>query len=154
LSALSGLPIQQGIAVTGSVNQKGEVQAIGGVNEKIEGFFEACKSKGLTGSQGVMIPESNARNLMLKEEIVDAAKAGQFHIWPVESIDEGIEVLTSTPAGAVGEDGAYPEGSVYSRVDRRLREMSEVIRRFGKDDDKGKRKPSEEEKKPEEPSKK
>ncbi len=99
LSALSGLPIKQNLAVTGSVNQKGEVQAIGGVNEKIEGFFEVCKAKGFTGKQGVMIPASNVQNLMLKEEIVDAVKAGQFHIYSVGTIDEGIEVLTGTKAG-------------------------------------------------------
>ena len=99
LSALSGLPIKQNIAVTGSVNQKGEVQAIGGVNEKIEGFFEVCKLKGLTGQQGVMIPESNVQNLMLKEEVVEAVKAGKFSIYSVKTIDEGIEVLTGTKAG-------------------------------------------------------
>ncbi|HXW98929.1 MAG TPA: AAA family ATPase, partial [Methanomicrobiales archaeon] len=99
LSALSGLPIRQSLAVTGSVNQKGEVQAIGGVNEKLEGFFEVCKAKGFTGSQGAMIPASNVENLMLKEEMVEAAKAGKFRIYPVKSIDEGIEVLTGVPAG-------------------------------------------------------
>ena len=91
LSSLSGLPIRQNLAVTGSVNQKGEVQAIGGVNEKIEGFFEVCKAKGLTGEQGVMIPESNVQNLMLKEEVLDAVKAGKFSIYSIKSIDEGIE---------------------------------------------------------------
>ena len=99
LSALSGLPIKQNIAVTGSVNQKGEVQAIGGVNEKIEGFFEVCKLKGLTGQQGVMIPESNVQNLMLKEEVVEAVKAGKFNIYSVKTIDEGIEFLTGKKAG-------------------------------------------------------
>src|SRR5512136_1243441 len=94
LSALSGLPVQQGIAVTGSVNQKGEVQAIGGVNEKIEGFFAICKAKGLTGEQGVMIPASNVSNLMLKEEVVEAVRSGQFRIWSVGNINEGIEMLT------------------------------------------------------------
>ena len=93
------MPIKQNLAVTGSVNQKGEVQAIGGVNEKIEGFFEVCKAKGLTGEQGVMIPDSNVQNLMLKEEVVDAVKAGKFNIYSVKTIDEGIEVLTGTKAG-------------------------------------------------------
>ena len=99
LSSLSGLPIKQNLAVTGSVNQKGEVQAIGGVNEKIEGFFEVCKAKGLTGEQGVMIPDSNVQNLMLKEEVVDAVKAGKFNVYSVKTIDEGIEVLNRSKSG-------------------------------------------------------
>src|SRR5512136_1392566 len=107
LSALSGLPIKQNIAVTGSVNQKGEVQAIGGVNEKIEGFFEVCKARSLTGDQGVMIPESNVQNLMLKEEIVKAIEDGKFHIYSVKTIDEGIEILTGAKAGMRLEDGTF-----------------------------------------------
>jgi predicted ATP-dependent protease len=130
LSALSGIPIRQGIAVTGSVNQQGEVQAIGGVNEKIEGFYEVCKAKGLTGKQGVMIPESNVKNLMLKEEVVKAVADGEFHVWPVETIDEGIEVLTGVPAGTCGDDGLFSENSVHARVDRRLRDLAERIRNF------------------------
>ena len=130
LSNLSGLPIKQNIAVTGSVNQKGEVQAIGGVNEKIEGFFEVCKAKGLTGKQGVMIPESNVQNLMLKEEIVDAAKAGKFHIYSARTIDEGIEVLTGVKAGARGSDGSFDEDTVNARVDQKLREMAEKLSEF------------------------
>jgi lon-related putative ATP-dependent protease len=127
LSALSGLPIKQNLAVTGSVNQKGEVQAIGGVNEKIEGFFEVCKAKGLTGDQGVMIPESNVQNLMLKEEMLEAVKAGQFSIYSVKSIDEGIEVLTGTKAGRRQVDGNYEEGTVNYLVDKQLREMAEKL---------------------------
>ncbi len=130
LSNLSGLPIKQAIAVTGSVNQKGEVQAIGGVNEKVEGFFEVCKAKGLTGRQGVIIPESNAQNLMLKEEVVDAVKAGKFHIHPVKTIDQGIEILTGVRAGARQPDGTFEGGTVNHRVDRRLREMAERLREF------------------------
>ncbi len=130
LSALSGLPLKQYLAVTGSVNQKGEVQAIGGVNEKLEGFFEVCKAKGLDGSQGALIPASNVQNLMLKEEIVEAAKAGRFRIYPVRTIDEGIEVLTGVPAGTRREDGTYEEGTVNYLVDRRLREMAETMRGF------------------------
>ena len=130
LSALSGLPIRQTLAVTGSVNQKGEVQAIGGVNEKLEGFFEVCKAKGLTGEQGAMIPASNVENLMLKEEMVEAGKAGKFRIYPVKTIDEGIEVLTGVPAGARREDGTFEEGTVNYRVDKRLREMAEKLREF------------------------
>jgi lon-related putative ATP-dependent protease len=130
LSALSGLPIRQTLAVTGSVNQKGEVQAIGGVNEKLEGFFEVCKAKGLTGEQGAMIPASNVDNLMLKEEMVEAAKAGKFRIYPVKTIDEGIEVLTGVPAGERREDGTFEEGTVNYLVDKRLREMAEKLREF------------------------
>jgi predicted ATP-dependent protease len=132
LSSLSGLPIKQNLAVTGSVNQKGEVQAIGGVNEKIEGFFEVCKAKGLglTGEQGVMIPYSNVQNLMLKEEVVDAVKAGKFSIYSVKTIDEGIEVLTGTRAGQQRADGTYEEGTVNYLVDKQLREMAEKLRDY------------------------
>ena len=110
LSSLAGLPIKQGIAVTGSVNQRGEVQAIGGVTAKIEGYFEACRvtPAGLTGEQGVIIPAANVSNLMLREDVIEAVAAGQFHIYPVRTIDEGIEILTGTPAGQPGADGAYP----------------------------------------------
>ena len=130
LSALSGRPIKQSIAVTGSVNQKGEVQAIGGVNEKLEGFYEVCKAKGLDGNQGAMIPASNVQNLMLKEELVDAAKAGKFRIYPVSTIDEGIEVLTGTKAGERRPDGTFEEGTVNYLVDQHLREMAEKYREF------------------------
>jgi lon-related putative ATP-dependent protease len=130
LSSLSELPIKQGIAVTGSVNQKGEVQAIGGVNEKIEGFFEVCKAKGLTGEQGVIIPQSNVKNLMLREEVVEAAKEGRFHIWPVKTIDEGIEILTGVDAGQRKEDGLFEAGAVNYLVDKRLSELAEKLREF------------------------
>jgi len=130
LSSLSGLPIKQNLAVTGSVNQKGEVQAIGGVNEKIEGFFEVCKAKGLTGEQGVMIPDSNVQNLMLKEEVVDAVKAGKFNVYSVKTINEGIEVLTGTKAGERRADGTYEEGTVNYLVDKQLREMAEKLRDY------------------------
>jgi lon-related putative ATP-dependent protease len=130
LSALSGLPIRQDIAVTGSVNQKGEVQAIGGVNEKIEGFFEVCKAKGFTGSQGVMIPESNVQNLMLKEEITEAVKAGKFHVYAVKTIDEGIEFLAGTEAGARQPDGNFKENTVNYLVDKRLKENAEKLKEF------------------------
>ena len=130
LSALSGLPIRQSIAVTGSVNQRGEVQAIGGVNEKLEGFFEVCKAKGLTGEQGAMIPASNVQNLMLKEEIVRAAQAGKFSIYPARTIDEGIEFLTGVPAGERQPDGSYQEGTVNYLVNKRLREMAEMARDY------------------------
>jgi lon-related putative ATP-dependent protease len=130
LSELSGLPLKQYIAVTGSVNQNGDVQAIGGVNEKIEGFFEVCQIDGLTGRQGVMIPESNTQNLMLKEEIVDAVKAGKFHIYTVNTIEEGIELLTGVKAGKKLADGSFEEGTVYQRVDKRLQEMAEILKQY------------------------
>ena len=130
LSVLSGLPIKQNLAVTGSVNQKGEVQAIGGVNEKIEGFFEVCKAKGFTGKQGVMIPESNVQNLMLKEEIVDVVKTGRFQIYSVKTIDEGIEILTGVNAGERLKDGTFEKDTVNYLVDKRLREMAEKLREF------------------------
>ena len=130
LSALSGLPIKQSIAVTGSVNQKGEVQAIGGVNEKIEGFFEVCKAKGFTGQQGVLIPESNIQNLMLKEEVVEAVKAGRFHIYSAKTIDEGIEILTGIKAGKRRKDGTFEDGTVNFRVDKQLKDMAEKLKEF------------------------
>jgi lon-related putative ATP-dependent protease len=130
LSALSGLPIKQTIAVTGSVNQKGEVQAIGGVNEKIEGFFEVCKLNGLTGQQGVMIPESNVQNLMLKEEIIEAVKAGKFNIYSVKTIDEGIEFLTGTKAGERHADETFEEGTVNYLVDKQLTEMANKLKEY------------------------
>ena len=130
LSALSGLPLKQSIAVTGSVNQRGEVQAIGGVNEKLEGFFEVCKAKGLTGQQGAMIPASNVQNLMLKEEILEAAKEGKFSIYPARTIDEGIEFLTGVPAGERQPDGSYRKGTVNYLVNKRLWEMAEMAREF------------------------
>jgi lon-related putative ATP-dependent protease len=130
LSSLADLPIKQGIAVTGSVNQKGEVQAIGGVNEKIEGFFEVCKAGGLTGKQGVMIPSSNVPNLMLKEEVVEAVRQGKFHVWPVRTIDEGIEILTGVPAGKRQADGTFETGTVHYLADRRLEELAETMCKF------------------------
>ncbi len=133
LSALSGLPVNQAIAVTGSVNQNGEVQAIGGANEKIEGYFEVCRAIGLTGEQGVLIPASNVDNLMLKETVVEAIKDGKFHIWPVHTIDEGIEVLTGVKAGQRQDDGKFDPDTINARVDQRLREMAETLQQFGKE---------------------
>ncbi|MDD1776272.1 MAG: hypothetical protein LUP94_02850, partial [Candidatus Methanomethylicus sp.] len=130
LSALSGMPINQCLAVTGSVNQRGEVQAIGGVNEKLEGFFEICKLKGLNGKNGAVIPESNVQNLMLKEEILKAAKEGKFHIYPVKTIDEGIEILTGVPAGKLLPDGTWEKDTVNYLVNKRLREMADRMREF------------------------
>ena len=130
LSALSGRPIKQNIAVTGSVNQKGEVQAIGGVNEKIEGFFEVCKLQGLTGQQGVMIPESNVQNLMLKEEVLEAVKAGKFNIYSVKTIDEGIEFLTRTKAGELQANGTFEEGTINYLVNKQLTEMADKLKEY------------------------
>jgi lon-related putative ATP-dependent protease len=130
LSALSGLPIKQNIAVTGSVNQKGEVQAIGGVNEKIEGFFEVCKLKGLTGQQGVMIQESNVQNLMLKEEVIETVKAGKFNIYAVKTIDEGIEFLTGKKSGLRLSDGTFEENTVNYLVDKQLRENTDKLKQY------------------------
>ncbi|MFZ2445148.1 MAG: ATP-binding protein [Syntrophobacteraceae bacterium] len=138
-SAIGGVPIKQGIAVTGSVSQKGEVQPIGGVNHKIKGFFDICKAKGLTGDQGVMIPSKNVRNLMLDQEVVEAVEQGQFHIWPVTTIEEGLQVLTGMEAGELQADGTYPEGTVFRKVDDRLVEISEIVRKFGKDLEGGKK---------------
>jgi lon-related putative ATP-dependent protease len=135
LSALSGASIRQGIAVTGSVNQRGEIQAIGGVNEKIEGFYEVCKIKGLTGDQGVLIPASNIKNLMLKEEVRTAIEKGEFHVWTVTTVDEGIELLTGIPAGERQEDGRFPADTINARVDARLRELAERMEKFGKDEE-------------------
>lgn len=144
LSALSGVPLKQGIAVTGSVNQLGKVQPIGGVNHKIEGFYAVCKARGLTGEQGVMIPETNVRHLMLKDEVVEAVKAGKFHIWSVKTIDEGISILTGLPAGEPGDDGKYPEGTINYLVDKRLEEFGESMRKFGASHDKEEKKAPEE----------
>lgn len=116
MSVLSGLPVRQDLAVTGSVDQFGRVQAIGGVNEKIEGFFDLCKARGLTGQQGVLIPATNVRHLMVREDILAACQAGQFHIYPIETVDQGIEILTGVPAGALNDAGEWPLGSVNRAI--------------------------------------
>ncbi len=133
LSALSGLPIRQSLAVTGAVNQHGRVQAIGGVNEKIEGFFDICRARGLTGGQGVLIPESNVKNLMLRADVVEAVRGGGFRIHEVKTIDEGIELLTGVEAGSRGADGLFPEGTINRLVEERLIEFAEKRRRFAGD---------------------
>jgi predicted ATP-dependent protease len=147
LSSLADLPIKQGIAVTGSVNQRGEVQAIGGATLKIEGFFDVCRimQGGLTGEQGVILPAANVPNLMLREDVVRAVEEGKFHIWPVRTVDEGIEILTGIPAGERGPDGTYPPESVNGRADQRLRDLAEQ----GKENGKKNGKTGEEEAKPE-----
>ncbi len=130
LSSLSGLPIKQGIAVTGSVNQKGEVQAVGGINDKIEGYFEVCNMKGLTGQQGVIIPKSNEKSLMLKEEVLKAVKNDRFHIWSVSTINEGISILTGVNAGERKDDGKFEKDSVNARVDEKLEELAGQMKSF------------------------
>jgi len=125
ISSLSNIPIHQGIAVTGSVNQKGKIQAIGGVNQKIEGFFDVCKSKGLTGKQGVLIPRANIKNLMLKKDVIDAVKKGEFHIYRVATVEEGIEILTDVPAGTPDKDDNFPQETVYGKVQAKLKKYLE-----------------------------
>jgi lon-related putative ATP-dependent protease len=132
LSALAETPIKQSLAVTGSVNQHGQVQAIGGVNEKIEGFFDICNSRGLTGDQGVLIPEANVKHLMLRNDVIEAVADGKFHVYPIETIEQGIEVLTGKPAGEMDDDGLYPEGSINRLVVDRLEKMAETQRAFNR----------------------
>jgi predicted ATP-dependent protease len=126
LSAIAEAPIKQSLAVTGSVNQLGQVQAIGGVNEKIEGFFDLCKSRGLTGEQGVLIPSANVKHLMLRHDVIEAVAAKQFHIYPVETIDQGIELLTGIPAGEPNAKGDYPKGTINRMVADRLAELAKI----------------------------
>jgi lon-related putative ATP-dependent protease len=147
LSSLSGLPIKQGIAVTGSVDQQGNVQPIGGVNEKIEGFFLTCQHRGLTGEQGVLIPAQNAVHLMLRADVRQAVAEGKFHVYPVRTIDEGIEILTGVPAGELQDDGTYREGTVHARVMARLAEIAENLEEKEKTKEEGEK----EEKKEQEP---
>ena len=128
LSSLSGLPIHQRFAVTGSVNQRGQVQAIGGVNEKIEGFFDVCQALGAHGDEGVVIPKANVRNLMLNEKVREAVTKGRFHIYPVTTIDEGISILTGVAAGRLGANGTYPPGTVNALVTQRLALLTEKAR--------------------------
>ncbi|MEJ2211443.1 MAG: ATP-binding protein [Anaerolineae bacterium] len=135
LSAIAEVPVKQSLAVTGSVNQHGYVQAIGGVNHKIEGFFDVCRQQGLTGEQGVLIPVSNLQHLMLRQDVVDAVTEGQFHIYAVETINQGIELLTGIPAGERDEEGHFPEGTINHRVEQRLIEMAEKRREFAQSDE-------------------
>lgn len=125
LSSLSGIPIKQSLAVTGSVNQKGEIQPVGGVTDKIEGFFRVCKSKGLNGENGVIIPIQNVKNLNLSDEIIKAVEDGKFHIYPISSIDEGIEVLTGMKSGKLLETGEYEKNSINYLVQKKLRKYAQ-----------------------------
>jgi ATP-dependent Lon protease len=133
LSALTGIPIKQGIAVTGSVNQMGEIQPIGGVNEKVEGFFDVCQSKKITGDQGVVIPHQNVNDLILRSDVMDAVKSGKFHIYPIKRIEEGIEILFGVPAGSRVRDNKFTPGSVFDKADRKLHEMALALEHFAKD---------------------
>jgi len=138
LSALSDVPIKQNLAVTGSVNQRGEIQPIGGVNRKIEGFFDICNARGLTGEQGVLIPIQNVDNLMLKNEVISAVNEGKFHIYPVKTINEGIEILTGVEAGEKRKDGTYPEGTINYLVNEKLKQMADKLRAYEYHEEAGK----------------
>jgi predicted ATP-dependent protease len=131
LSSLADLPIHQWLAVTGSINQLGEVQPIGGVNEKIEGFFESCSRRGLTGKQGVIIPARNTKHLALRREVVEAAESGQFTIYAVNQIEEALELLTGIAAGERGLDGLFPPDTVFGRAAQRLEEMAQIVAEWG-----------------------
>jgi predicted ATP-dependent protease len=130
LSTLADVPIRQGLAITGSLNQLGQAQPIGGVNEKIEGFFDVCSAVGLTADQGVLIPAANAKHLMLRADVIDDVAAGKFAVYTYETVDDAIELLTGISAGQRDPSGAYPPGTVNFLVDRRLRELAELQRSF------------------------
>jgi len=135
LSAVAEIPMRQDIAVTGSINQRGQVQAVGGINEKIEGFFDVCKERGLTGTQGVIIPCSNETDLMLRHDVIEAVESEQFHIYSISSVDEAIEILSGMPAGKRDAKGKFPKDSFNGKVDTRLRELALSLKKFGKTPD-------------------
>lgn len=147
ISDLSGVPINQSIAVTGSVNQRGFIQPIGGVNEKIEGYFKVCKLKGLNGDQGVIIPKHNINNLMLEQEVVDAVRDGKFHIWAISHVDEGMEILTGRAPGKRTKDGTYEKGTIYALVDQRLQHLAKEARQSKQTNDSKKTQPKKDESK-------
>jgi predicted ATP-dependent protease len=130
LSALAEVPIRQSIAVTGSINQHGDIQPVGGINEKIEGFFDVCQARGLSGEQGVLIPAANKRHLMLRDDVIKAVASGTFHIYAVETVDQGIEVLTGRPAGSRDGSGRFPEGTVNHLVEQRLESFARQARAY------------------------
>ena len=130
ISSLADVPIRQSLAITGSINQFGEVQAVGGVNEKIEGFFDICRARGFDGEHGVIIPADNVKHLMLRRDVVDAVAEKRFHVWAIETVDEGMEILTALPMGERDEQGNYPENSVNHRVEQRLAELAEHRKTF------------------------
>ena len=131
LSAIGSIPLRQDIAVTGSVNQMGQIQPVGGISDKVEGYYEICRKIGVTGTQGVIIPKQNLPNLILNEDVQTAVRNGEFHIYAVETIDEGLEILTGRPAGTRDEGGAFPAESINGEVERRLREMALQVKDFG-----------------------
>ncbi len=133
LSAIANVPVFQGVAATGSVSQKGEIQPVGGVTRKIEAFFDICKHKGLTGKQGVIIPAKSVKDLMLRKDVVEAVKDGKFHIYPIKTIEQGVEILTGTKAGKMRKDGTYPKGTLFRSVDDRLKDLAEKARAFAKE---------------------
>ena len=141
LSSISGVPLKQNIAVTGSMDQTGDVQPVGGINEKIEGFFDLCRLTGLDGTQGVIIPERNVKHLMLKKDVIEAVRDGKFSLYPIRNVDEGLEIMTGREVGEPGEDGAYPEGTINALVVRRLTEIAESMeKKKGKREGRGTRK--------------
>jgi len=137
VSALSRSPIRQSLAITGSIDQHGRIQAIGGVNEKIEGFFDLCKQRDLTGEQGVLIPMANVKHLMLRQDVVEAVEAGKFQVYPVDCFDQALELLTGVPAGELDEDGAFPEGSIHRRAQDRLVEFARRRQSFAREKEDG-----------------
>jgi predicted ATP-dependent protease len=131
LSSLANVPLRQDIAVTGSVNQHGDIQPIGGVNLKIEGFFDVCKARGLAGTQGVLIPAQNVKDLMLRHDVVEAVRTGRFHVYAIKHVNEGIELLTGVPAGERRSGGGFSPSSIHARVDAKLTEHARENKRFG-----------------------
>jgi predicted ATP-dependent protease len=125
------VPLSQALAVTGSVNQQGEIQAVGGINEKIEGLFDVCRARGFAAGQGVIIPAANVRHLMLREDLADAVRAGQFQVHAIETVDEGLALLSGRESGARGADGAFPQGSVNAMVERALAEGAARLKELG-----------------------
>jgi predicted ATP-dependent protease len=134
LSSIANVPLKQNIAVTGSMDQNGDVQPVGGINEKIEGFFDLCKFRSLDGNQGVIIPRRNIRHLMIKKDVIGAVKEGRFSIYPIDRVEEGLEILTGLPAGVLKEDGTYPEGTINYLVVKRLTEISEAVKEKKEED--------------------
>lgn len=132
LSSIAEIPVKQELAITGSINQKGEIQPIGGVNEKIEGFYMVCKAKGLIGNQGVIIPHQNVKNLMLKKDVIEAVKAGKFHIYNAVTVDDCLEILTGTPAGERQKDGTFKKDTANYLIDKKLKEMAEKLKKSEK----------------------
>jgi predicted ATP-dependent protease len=129
LSAISNIPIRQDIAITGSINQKGDVQPVGGMNEKVTGFFEVCQDRGLTGPQGVVIPIQNVNDLMLRDDLREAVKKRQFHIWPVRTLEHAVEILMDMPAGKIKADGRFPAASVFAKVQHNLNVLHEASKK-------------------------